>query len=330
MQRGGALVALACGFFPVAVAGAEDKLTAEATYDRAEELAKQGNFIAACPLYEASFRADPQIGVLLHLADCHERIGRTATAWAEFREAAARAKQHADTREALANEKAARLEQSLARLHVVPPAPLPTGLTVRLDGTDIVGLVDTDMPIDPGPLDLEVGAIGAVTWKRQLVIDAAPATIRIEVPTLDSPSVAPPPDVKVETQAAPAPEHPPEPVAVVPRDEPIPETAPSHLASLTLGAGALVLAGSGLGFELWGGSIYNDAKAEQQDQQRRDNLYQQANTRRYLAEGAAVASLACVGVAVWLYVRGHNRPTTPAAQHSLGVLPTGLVMVGRF
>jgi hypothetical protein len=66
-----------------------DQATAGAAYKQAEQLAKEGKWEEACPLYEASYHSDPQIGVLLHLADCHEHVGRTATAWSRSRVATA-------------------------------------------------------------------------------------------------------------------------------------------------------------------------------------------------------------------------------------------------
>src|SRR5512140_903687 len=86
-------------------ARADDTLAA-ASFNQAEALAKQGKWADACPFYEASYRDDPKLGTLFHLADCHERIGKIATAWIEFNDAVDFAKQKNDSREALAKARA--------------------------------------------------------------------------------------------------------------------------------------------------------------------------------------------------------------------------------
>jgi hypothetical protein len=67
-------------------ARADGQAVAESTYEKAKAFADAGNYAAACPLFDASFRADPALGTLLNLADCNEHLGKTATAWARFRE----------------------------------------------------------------------------------------------------------------------------------------------------------------------------------------------------------------------------------------------------
>jgi hypothetical protein len=74
---------------------------------------------------------------------------------------------------------------------------------------------------------------------------------------------------------------------------------------LAVGGGALVLGGAALGFHLWGNSTYDSAK-KTTDPTERNSLYDSANTRRYIAEGLGVAAVGCAGVAVYLYIRGHN------------------------
>jgi predicted negative regulator of RcsB-dependent stress response len=70
---------------------AEDTATlaaAEAAFDAARKHLDAGELDQACAKFEASQRLSPAVGTLLNLADCHERAGRTATAWATFRSCA--------------------------------------------------------------------------------------------------------------------------------------------------------------------------------------------------------------------------------------------------
>jgi len=162
-----------------------DEATAREAFRRAQELANASppRLAEACPLYEASYRADPQIGVLLFLADCHETIGRLASAWSEFNDAVELAHRRQDDREAIARSRADALAPRLSRLHVVAPArPMP-GLVVKRDGIDITLLVGTDIAIDPGPHSIVASAPGHVDWTTAVTIGGIGVT-RLDVPAL--------------------------------------------------------------------------------------------------------------------------------------------------
>src|SRR5262249_55078258 len=156
---------------------------AAAAFDKATELEKQGKWADACPLYEASYRADPQIGVLLHLAICHEQIGKLASAFAEFTDAADLAKSRHDPREQTARERAAALAAKLAKLYVAPPSkPIP-GLVVTRDGVDITALVGTSVPVDTGEHEIAASAPGYTSWSTKITV-APKANAAVDVPLL--------------------------------------------------------------------------------------------------------------------------------------------------
>ena len=167
-----------------------DEATATAAYKQAEELAKQGKWADACPLYEASYHADPKLGALLHAADCEEKIGHTATAWAEFNDAVELAHKVADNREDLARRRAATLEPKLAKLHLAPPKQLIPGLVVKRDGADITVLVGTDIPLDPGDHQIVASAPGYQDFTKTVTV--ATGTVAIDLPVLDKQVVEPP------------------------------------------------------------------------------------------------------------------------------------------
>jgi hypothetical protein len=187
-----------------ASARADDAATGATLYDRAEQLAKAGKLDEACPLYAASFKADPQLGVLLHLADCNEKIGKTATAWVEFRDAVERAHKMGDTREAYAQGRVDALAPRLARLRVDAPKPPVPGLVVKRGDTDITLLLDSDAPVDPGEHVVVVTAPGHAAWETKVTAEAGKtATLQI---TLGAPITA---TTTGPGSAVPA-EHPPE------------------------------------------------------------------------------------------------------------------------
>src|SRR5438552_1440744 len=86
----------ALGFFVLVVLApaaqaqpAENKALAETLFQDGRTLAGAGKYAEACPKFEASLHADPTaIGTELNLADCYEHIGRFASAWGMFKQAA--------------------------------------------------------------------------------------------------------------------------------------------------------------------------------------------------------------------------------------------------
>ncbi|MDB4959418.1 MAG: hypothetical protein JWO36_6987 [Myxococcales bacterium] len=162
-----------------------DEGTAEIAYNQAEELRKQGKWASACPLYQASYRADPQLGVLLHLADCYEHAGMIASAWVEFTDAVDLAHQKKDSREASAQKHADLLAPKVSRLYLKPPPKLIPGLVVTRDGTDLTVLVGTAVPTDPGDHEIAANAPGYLEWKTRVSITTPGATTTLDVPALE-------------------------------------------------------------------------------------------------------------------------------------------------
>ena len=173
----------------------DDKATAEAAFIKATSLANEGKWVEACPLFRTSYQADRQIGVLLHLADCDERIGKLATAWSEFREAEERAGKVADARAALARQRAEALLPRLSKLVVTAPA-VP-GLVVTRGATDITRLLGIEAPVDPGEHLIVARAPGYVELKQTVTISGEGSITKHELPALAKALEPPPPQVIV-------------------------------------------------------------------------------------------------------------------------------------
>jgi hypothetical protein len=182
-------------------AGAQDsKAGSVLAYDEAERLMAQGKFNDACPKYAESQRLEPQLGTLLHLADCLEQNGQTASAWASFREASEVAEKKGDTRRALAEKRIAALLPRLSKLQInVPP-----GSNFHIERDAIVvgtALWSAPVPTDPGAHTITASAPGRRSWTGTAVVKADGSTTVIEVPELEK-EVPTSPETSVSPAAA--------------------------------------------------------------------------------------------------------------------------------
>jgi hypothetical protein len=211
-----ALTALATCLAVPAVARAqskEDVARADALFNAAKALTDAGNYADACAKFAESKRLAPGLGVTMYLADCYERIGRTASAWTEFLAAEGLARQRNDKRADIARQHAQALEPKLDRLTItVAPTVPQAGLSILRDGVpvtrDELGLA---VPVDPGDHAVVVSAPGHSprTLNAHVGPESPAATVRIdsldETPT-STPTPAPSPTPA--DQPAPTPEQP--------------------------------------------------------------------------------------------------------------------------
>ena len=110
-----------------------------------------GRTAEACDKFAESFRLDPANGTLLDVALCHERQGKTASAWAELSQLAGRAAQAGQKeREQLARTRAAALERRLSRAQIEIASDAGVE-EVRVDG-QVLGRAawGSPLPLDPG------------------------------------------------------------------------------------------------------------------------------------------------------------------------------------
>jgi serine/threonine-protein kinase len=244
-------------FAPLAHADVEsDKAGAQAAFDMGKRLMVEGKYVEACPKLAESVRLDPGVGAMLFLADCYERTGRTASAWAVFREAESLGAKQGDNRVRVAKERADVLEPKLSKLVIVlaPAEAALAGVKVRRDGADVgQALWGSPIPTDPGTHEIIVTAPGKKAWKGSVQIASNAATETVTVPALeDGPS-------EVEPKAGNGGNG----VVTGPPAEPEGSDGSSQRTiGIVVGVGGLALVGLGAGFGLSAKSSLDDSNAD--------------------------------------------------------------------
>jgi hypothetical protein len=180
---------------------ADDRVAAESLFADARRLMHAGEYERACEKLEASRALEPALGATLNLADCYEKIGRTASAWAEFKVAAGEAQRVGDaTRKATALERASALEPRLSRLWLQAADP---SITVLRNGELVkAGILGNAIPVDPGTHRLEAKAPGKAAWTTSVDVAGEGATVEIRIPPLADLAPAAPIDAPMDAPVA--------------------------------------------------------------------------------------------------------------------------------
>lgn len=147
----------------------------------------QGSTAQACAAFEASMALEAQRGTLYNLAICHEKLGKLATAWAEFVELA-----RTDTN-------AARAKDSKQRAHALQPR-LPrmrittqnADVTVTRNGVDVTPLIGKEAPVDPGSYKFQAHADGFDAYAVDIELPEG-KTVEVEIPALQAQTHSPTP-----------------------------------------------------------------------------------------------------------------------------------------
>jgi serine/threonine-protein kinase len=156
-----------------AQSASEQKAAAEALFDRGLSLMREGKLAQACEQLEASQAIERGIGTMLYLAECYEKLGRTASAWALFREASSAAEASGQRdRAATGAQRAQALQPQLSTLTVdVPETSRVAGLEVRRNGALWPeGSWGVAVPVDPGRHRISASAPGHQTWEQEVEV----------------------------------------------------------------------------------------------------------------------------------------------------------------
>jgi len=229
-------------------AGAEEPQStiAEVLFRDAQQLLADGRVSEACSKFRASQKADPALGTLLNLAVCHEREGKTATAWVEYSEAASAAHNAGDTaREKYAQARQSNLEPTLHRV-ALDAEEHAEGLVLYLDRTSVLpAAFGIGIPLDPGEHELRATAPARAPWSWHFTTTAEPGTERITIPRLKPEHAATPPAPVAAPPPATA-------AAATPASESTPPGEDSRWSldarhGLAYGSGAIAVVGLGTG-----------------------------------------------------------------------------------
>lgn len=175
---------------------AGNKAAAEAIFDQGKLLMQSGDYPKACEKFEASRKLDEGIGTVLYLADCYEKVGRTASAWAMFKEAASLAgAQGQASRQKLASQRARNLEALLVKLtvEVAKDNGSLLGFEVRNDGVVIpTAQFGSPVPVDPGEHHIEASAPGKRSFNQTVKVAQGVGVVTIPLlPDLAGPAASP-------------------------------------------------------------------------------------------------------------------------------------------
>ena len=195
-----------------------DPAGAEVLFQEGRRLLKAGDVHGASGKFAESLRLDPAIGTLANLAQCEETLGRTASAWQHWRQAADQMSSR-DRRRKPALARAARLEKILPRLQIAIAPDAAGSIQVERGG---VRLGDASfgvpLPADPGHHILMVSAPEHEPRRFDIILVEGETRLLVVEP---GPRLAPPSEPAEPVVPPPAPS-----VAVIDRPEARLEQAP--------------------------------------------------------------------------------------------------------
>lgn len=181
------LLPVAVSFLVLAapVARAQDEAAGRVLFEDAMTLLNRGQISDACPKLEESLRQSYNINAQYFLADCWEKLGKTASAWTTFLTVTSRAREAGDDkRERAARKRADGLERRLVRFKVIVTSEVD-GLEVRRNGV-LVGrpMWSTAVPIDPGSYEFSALAPGYQSFETTVNATAPGRVFEVNVPEL--------------------------------------------------------------------------------------------------------------------------------------------------
>lgn len=313
-----------------------DQALAQALFDQGKTLMNAGKYAAACQKFAASNRTAPGTGTLLNLAVCHVKLGKLATAWVEFSNAADADRREGNTqRLAYDQTQMQALSPKLAHITIKVPANAQvSGLVVALDGAKLSSAaLGVPAPVDPGSHHVSASAPGRRAWSTIAHVAKNGVSLTVRVPPL--------------APAAKSSAKPPAPASPKSRPAEAQKSEPSGPGTRRIAAyvvGGVGVVGIGLG-SYFGLKAYSDWHTRNENCP--NGLCNQAAVQAHdAAHSAAIASdvsfgvgLAALGAGVylWLSSRGGSEERPPGSTSArirvvplLGPTASGVNVKGRF
>jgi len=183
------------GAQPRAARADDDAATAQALFDEATALKAKEEWAAACPKFESSYKLDPALGTLLNLANCFEKLGKTASAWARWEEAYQWATKNNDDRAEYAKTQRDALVPKLPKLKIIVTHPVAALSIVRDTASVSEAMYGAALPIDPGEHTVFVKRDDEVLKTEKVkVVEAQSAEVSFDLAAIEK--AAPPPKPK--------------------------------------------------------------------------------------------------------------------------------------
>lgn len=169
-----------------------DSAAAEALFQDARKLVKEGKYAEGCPKFEASLALYPSASTMLNIADCREREGKVAGAWEAFHRALVlnretRGEQRRSSIEEAAKQGISALEPRLPRL-LINVSGAPPGLKVLRDGKELpAATLGEALPADPGTHEIRLSAPGYRSETRSVtLVEGKTETIEVSLTAASS------------------------------------------------------------------------------------------------------------------------------------------------
>ncbi len=166
----------------------DNEAAAEGLFQDGVRLREAGKWKRACEKFHASQKLAPARGTLLNIAECYERFGELARAWASYRRLALESEAANDSeRLRIARARIQVLEPMLPRVVIrLSPEAAIDGIELRLDGAPVdATLHGVGVPVDSGEHTVTATAPGRFGWTTRVTV-APGSSATVLVPELHS------------------------------------------------------------------------------------------------------------------------------------------------